>query len=131
MIDQLLSGTNEWIIGGVVVLLFLGAGEAGYRGGRRFGFGSDDASRAQIVTIEAAVLGLLALLLGFTFSTASSRFDVRKELVVDEANAIGTTNLRAQLLAEPQRTAVSRLLRRYIDSRFDFYNAADDPDKAS
>jgi hypothetical protein len=73
--------------------------------------------------LEAASLGLLALLLGFTFSMALTRFDTRKQLVLDEANAIGTTYLRAQLLPNPARKEVSNLLRRYVDVRLDFYQA--------
>jgi hypothetical protein len=73
--------------------------------------------------LEAASLGLLALLLGFTFSMALTRFDTRKQLVLDEANAIGTTYLRAQLLPDPARKEVSNLLRRYVDVRLDFYQA--------
>lgn len=65
----------------------------------------------------SAVLGLLALLLGFTFSLALNRYEARRDLVLQEANAIGTTWLRAQLLEEPGRTEVSGLLRRYADAR--------------
>lgn len=67
--------------------------------------------------IVSAVLGLLALLLGFTFSLAVDRFDARRILVLDEANAIGTAYLRAQLLAEPDRARMSGLLIRYTDNR--------------
>lgn len=65
----------------------------------------------------SAVLGLLALLLGFSFSMAMDRYDTRRQLVVQEANALGTTWLRVQLLDEPDRTVMSDLLRRYVDAR--------------
>ncbi|MGB7912657.1 MAG: hypothetical protein WCF59_10580, partial [Desulfobaccales bacterium] len=68
-------------------------------------------------------LGLLALLLGFTFSMAVSRYDARKQVVLEESNAIGTTFLRAQLLPEPPREEVSNLLRRYVEVRLEFYEA--------
>ena len=64
-------------------------------------------ARSQIITIQGAMLGLLALLLGFTFSMAMSRFEVRKQQILEESNAIGTTYLRAQLMPEPQRKEVS------------------------
>jgi hypothetical protein len=64
-------------------------------------------------------LALLAFMLAFTFGLASSRFDVRKGLVIDEANAIGTTYLRAGLLPEPYRTDVRNLLREYVDVRLE------------
>jgi hypothetical protein len=65
----------------------------------------------------SAVLGLLALLLGFTFSLALNRYEARRDLVVQEANAIGTTWLRAQILEPPNKAAISRLLRSYLDVR--------------
>jgi len=72
---------------------------------------------AQEGYIVSAVLGLLALLIGFTFSIAVDRFDTRRRLVLEEANAIGTTYLRAQLLKEPYRARMSDLLIRYTDNR--------------
>ena len=67
--------------------------------------------------IVSAVLGLLALLMGFTFSLAVDRFDARRLLVLEEANAIGTTYLRAQLLPEPHRARMSDILVRYTENR--------------
>src|SRR5262249_48219868 len=67
--------------------------------------------------VVAAVTGLLALLLGFTFSLAIDRFEARRELVVAEANVIGKSYLRAQLLDEPHRSRIGRLLREYLDVR--------------
>ena len=67
--------------------------------------------------IVSAVLGLLALMIGFTFSIVLSRFEVRRDLVLQEANAIGTVYLRAQLLEEPHRARVSQLLVAYTDNR--------------
>ncbi|TWB40574.1 uncharacterized protein DUF4239 [Nitrospirillum pindoramense] len=67
--------------------------------------------------ILSAVLGLLALLLGFTFSLSLNRFEGRRDLVVREANAIGTVWLRANLLEEPERQELRELLRRYVDIR--------------
>jgi hypothetical protein len=67
--------------------------------------------------IVSAVLGLLALLTGFTFSLAIDRFETRRERVLIEANAIGTTYLRAQLLGEPHRARLSKMLVEYTDNR--------------
>ncbi|MCR5877245.1 hypothetical protein [Phenylobacterium sp. J367] len=64
-----------------------------------------------------SVLGLLALLLGFTFALAVDRFDARRALVLEEADTIGTAYLRAQLLPEPHRAQMSRLLVAYTDNR--------------
>lgn len=64
-----------------------------------------------------AVLGLLALLLGFSFSMVMDRYDTRRLLVVEEANAIGTTWLRVQILDAPARQTMGPLLQRYTDAR--------------
>ena len=108
------------------ILLLLGAAELGFRCGLRVFAKGDDARRKLIGGIEAASLGLLALLLGFTFALALNRFDRRRELVVKEANAIGTTWLRASLLPEPHRAPVRDLLRRYVDARIQFHGGLDD-----
>jgi putative Mn2+ efflux pump MntP len=65
----------------------------------------------------SSVLGLLALLIAFTFAIALDRFDTRRVNVLQEANAIGTTYLRAQLLEEPHRGRISKLLVDYTDTR--------------
>jgi hypothetical protein len=85
--------------------------------------------RSQIGAIQASILGLLALLLGFTFGVASSRYDVRRVLAVDEANALGTTFMRAQMLPEPYRTSISDMLRHYIDLRIQTASVLGNPSK--
>jgi hypothetical protein len=67
--------------------------------------------------IVSGMLGLLALLMAFTFGIAMDRFETRRKLVITEANAIGTSYLRAQLLDEPHRSRLSRLLVAYVDNR--------------
>jgi hypothetical protein len=120
---EMLFGLNEWLILIMIIALFLVASEIGFRLGLRGHSKSNEPTRSQVNMLQAASLGLLALLLGFTFSMALMRFDTRKQLVLDEANAIGTTYLRAQLLPEPARKEVSDLLRRYVDVRLEFYRA--------
>jgi hypothetical protein len=68
-------------------------------------------------SLVGAMLGLLAFILAFTFGMAFSRFDARRQLVLQEANAIGTTYLRAGLLPQTQGLEVRRLLREYADVR--------------
>jgi hypothetical protein len=72
-----------------------------------------------ISTLESAIFGLLALMIGFTFAMALSRFEARRDAVLDEANAIGTTALRARLLSEPHRTEALKLLQEYAKIRLD------------
>jgi Protein of unknown function (DUF4239) len=67
----------------------------------------------------AGTLGLLAFMLAFTFGLAGSRFEERRQVVLSEANAIGTSYLRASTLPEPMRTEVTNLLREYVDVRLE------------
>lgn len=69
--------------------------------------------KSDIALIIGAVLTLLALLLGFTYAMSESRFEARRQLAIDEANAIGTTYLRAKTLPEPHSSEVQELLRQY------------------
>ncbi|MGB7912672.1 MAG: hypothetical protein WCF59_10655, partial [Desulfobaccales bacterium] len=97
MPEELFYDVNLWLILVASIGFFLLATEAGFLLGRRSQETIGDHSLAQIYTIQGATLGLLALLLGFTFSMAVSRYDARKQVVLEESNAIGTTFLRAQL----------------------------------
>jgi len=115
---------NEVIIALLTFVSFLAAIEAGFRIGCRFGSGAyNEHTASHVNSLQNALLGLLALLMGFTFAMAISRYDVRKELVVAEANAIGTTYLRAQFLPQQQKNDISSLLQDYIKARLEFYNA--------
>jgi Protein of unknown function (DUF4239) len=78
----------------------------------------------QIEETRNQIAILLSLLIGFTLSMALTRFDYRKQLVVDEANAIGTTYLRAMMQPEPTRTQASGLLRDYVDTRIAIFDDA-------
>lgn len=91
--------------------------ELGFRLGRRQPQVGDDSIKSQINAIQAAVLGVLALLLGFTFSLSLQRHDTRNQAVVEEANAIGTAYLRSQLLPGGMREEAATLLREYLDVR--------------
>lgn len=72
-----------------------------------------------VSTLESAMLGLLALIIGFTFAMSLSRFEARREAVLNEANAIGTTALRARLLPGANRAEALKLLRDYVQIRLD------------
>jgi hypothetical protein len=75
--------------------------------------------RTQIISIQVSTLGLLALLLGFTFSMAMSRFEYRKQMVVLESNAIGTAALRSEFLSTARADEVYSLLCGYVDIRLE------------
>lgn len=119
--------SSQWRVVIFVTALLLLLAELGFRQGLRLH--EDEARKAQIGPLQGSVLGLLALLLGFTFAMAMQRYDIRRDLVVQEANAIGTTFLRASFLPEPHRAEVENLLRRYVDVRLGFYAAGDDAAK--
>jgi hypothetical protein len=104
------------IVGVLFVSLLLSI-ELGYRFGLNRKDKSTDGLKSQVNAIQGALLGILALLLGFTFSLALQRYDRRAEAVVEEANAIGTAYLRAQMLPESVRGDVRAGLRQYVDLR--------------
>ena len=79
-----------------------------------------------IGSLEAAVFGLLGLLIAFTFSGALSRFDQRRAQVVEEANAIGTAWLRIDLLPAAAQPALRQAMRDYVDARIATYRSLPD-----
>lgn len=99
-----------------IAIVFL-ASEFGWRLGTRT---KGQAASGNISALEQSLLGLLALIVGFTFLMALTRFEARREAVLNEANAIGTTALRARLLPEPHRTESLKLLREYAQIRIDY-----------
>ena len=131
MIDDTLAQvfSTQWRVLFIVALLLLGFTELGHRVGLRLHHAKDEPRRGQIGSVQGAVLGLLGLLLGFTFAMAVGRFNHRRDLVLQEANAIGTTYLRAALLPPAHRGAVEDLLRRYVGVRIDFYGSGTDASK--
>lgn len=72
-------------------------------------------------SLKGGILGLVALLIGFTYSLTSSRYDEREHIVLNEANAIGTCYLRAGLLKELPRERIRAALRRYTDARLSLF----------
>lgn len=106
-----------FIVGLVTIWIAI---EIGYRLGEHTGAQGS----ANVSTLESAVLGLLALIIGFTFAMSLSRFEARRDAVLNEANAIGTTALRARLLPEPHQAEVLRLLRDYVAIRLDITRGA-------
>lgn len=110
-----------------VLFCLLPAGaQIGYVLGRRAAARCSEGARSHVATWEGAVLGLAALLIGFTFAMAATRYDARKQIMLTEANAIGTTYLRTRLLDEPRGEALRALLRRYVDARLAFNDAGGD-----
>lgn len=76
--------------------------------------------------LAGALFGLLGLLVAFTFSGAATRFEMRAQLIVDEANAIGTAYLRIDLLPDAAQPALRQVFRRYVDARIEVYKKLPD-----
>jgi len=111
-----------WAIALIIAGLLLTGCEVGFRRGTRK-VGAEKSDQAHVLS---AMLALLGLLVGFTFSIAVGRHEVRRNLVVEEANAIGTAYLRAQLAPEPFRSRLTDQLRRYVDVRLALANTHED-----
>ncbi len=80
---------------------------------------ADAAEAVGTSAVDAAVLGLLGLLIAFWFSSAGTRLDMRRSLIVEEANAIGTAWLRLALLPEDVQPVVRALFREHVDVRIE------------
>jgi hypothetical protein len=123
MTDELLYNVDSGIIVIGLFIALIAALEIGSRLGRKARAQIDDVGKSQVNSLQGAIIGLLALLLAFTLSMAISRYDTRRQLVLDEADAIGTTYLRAKLLPSPYATDAASLLQQYVANRLDFFNA--------
>jgi len=114
----------------IVMVLFLLAGmfllvEVGFRTGTRHREREGHAPEG-LGTLESGVLGLMGLLLAFSFSGAASRMEKRRDLIVEEANAIGTAYLRVDLVAPEAQPALRECFRNYLDSRIAAYRKMPD-----
>ena len=104
--------------------------ELGRRWGTRQLERDPEGARLGTGAVEGAVFALLGLLIAFTFSGAAERFDARRHLIVEEANAIGTAWLRLDVLPAESQPALRELFRQYVDSRLAAYRALPDIDAA-
>lgn len=120
-----------WIVGLLLFVLLSAACAGGYwlhRQPARSSVADDDSKDEGFIL--SAVLGLLALLVGFTFSMALGRYETRRELVVQEANALGSALLVSQLLDEPARSQLPPLMRQYIGLRLSWHRDVHDASAA-
>jgi hypothetical protein len=85
-----------------------------------------DVEPARFSIADGAVFGLMGLLLAFTFAAAGGRFEARRQLLVDEANAVGTAWLRLDLLPDSARRPLQASFRQYVDARLAGYRAMPD-----
>ena len=113
------------LCGGILLCL-----EAGYRIGRRSCEKSPEAAYDGLGGIEAAIFALLGLLLGFSFAGGTSRLDIRRQLIVEEANAIGTAYLRLDLLPAESQPPIRNLFHNYLNARIGMYEKLRDTEAA-
>lgn len=118
MLDQLYT-LSPWAAYGMGAVLMLVAAQVGHRVGRSWRRRNPEERPLDLLTLEGAVLGLLALMIGFTFSMAMTRHEHRLSGILQEANAIGTAALRAEMLPQPYPGEVKKLLRDYVQVRLD------------
>ncbi len=90
MIDPVF-GVPVWFLALAFLASLLAASELGFRHGLKACRRVEQDTKVWIITVAASVLGVLGLLLAFTMNMAVSRYDVRRTLVLEEANAIGTS----------------------------------------
>lgn len=108
---------NEYLLGITIFVLMVVASEVGFHLGQRSGKRATGDAKSQHLTVEAGILGVLGLLLGFTMAMALTRFELRKQLVLQEAQAIGTAYLLTQLLPADEGKEIGDLLRAYASVR--------------
>src|SRR5262245_5193035 len=125
MLDQIFGriSSSQWIVFAVLVILLVGLSELACRMGLARSRKKSEADKDS-GTVRSAVLALLGLLLGFSFAIAGARHEARRGLLVQEANSIGTTARRAQLLPEAHAANVRQLLREYVPLRIEAHREA-------
>ena len=122
--NQLLDVIPIWAIYVLTVLILFVATEAGFRLGRFVQKRWPDQSESSVGAMVGAALALLGFLLAFVASLAIGIFNDRRQLVISEANAIGTTYLRAGYLAESVGAESRQLLREYVNLRLEALDPA-------
>ena len=121
------GGIPAWMVVLVAGAVMMFLAEVGYRVGLRLHAAEDTARKAQIGGIQAGTLGLIGLLLGFTFAMSVSRYEERRKLVIREARAIRNAHMRASVLPAPHTPAVRALLKRYLANRIQAQETVEDP----
>jgi hypothetical protein len=103
----------------------------GQRLGRRSLAQEADIARSRLTGVETAIFGLMGLMIAFSFSGAAARYELRRQLVVDEANAIGTAYLRLDLLPAGLQPALRDQFRRYATARIAVERVLPDIEKSN
>lgn len=110
---------NSVLIATSLFLLMLLSNQIGYRLGNASQSVEDGELKSQTTAIQAGIMGVLALLLGFTFNMSLQRYDMRSQVVIEESGSIAATMLRAKLLPVEYRRDALALLDTYLDLRIE------------
>jgi hypothetical protein len=121
MLDNLINAISPRLFLVVLLIAIVAAELIGFWVGRRIGRPREGADTSALNTSLAAILGVVALVLSFSFSFALARYEQRRQLVVQEANDIGTMYLRTTQLGKPASDTLRGLLRDYTQTRIDYY----------
>jgi hypothetical protein len=116
-----LARTSITALAVALFILMLAGTWLGQRLGRHGATRHGAARKSGISDIEAAMFALMGLILAFTFGMSGQRFDTRRQLIVNEANHIGTAILRADLYPESARAGFRRTFKEYLETRIAFY----------
>ena len=125
----MINGSLNWTLAPLVWLLLFAGMLLAMEVGRRLRVRHRELADGELSSfgaVQAAVFGLMGLMIAFTFSGAATRFDHRRDLVVDEANHIGTAYLRIALLPEAAQEPLRNRFRQYVDTRVATYRAVPD-----
>ena len=114
---EIMYDTNSVLLVTLLFMAIMLLYELGFRIGKYKQVESDEEIKKQTVAIQAGILGLLALLLGFNFNMSLQRFENRSHAIIKESNAIGTALLRTRLLPDSIDAHAARLMDQYIDLR--------------
>lgn len=127
MIDNLIHDGSFFIIAPLMIISFFLVMTAGYMVGRKLAQQTTVAEKREKAagTLTGAMLALLGFILAISLSMSDSRFEYRRQLIIDEANAISTSSLRAQAIGGVHGTEIVKLLREYTQLRLDFFDAGE------
>jgi hypothetical protein len=120
---SLLQSTPTLTIAVIIFILIIIFYLLGYYLRRRANIKNPEKSKADLGALNGTLLGLLALLLAFTFGMSNSRFDTRRQLIVEEANDIGTVILRTDMYPDSVRQLLRVNLKEYVEARIAFSQA--------
>jgi hypothetical protein len=128
MVDQFFQQPTYLLLI-LVFMLIIGSNWMGYLYKKKKLERNPATEQEEMGSIEGSILGLMSLLMGFTFSVAVYKFEARRQIIVEEANTIGTAILRADMYPDSVRAPLRENFKQYVESRIAYYEAGTDAGK--